>query len=67
MIRRSEERSEKMDFYDCDDLNMEVRDHTIVISTVHSRLSLEERIAKYGSIRRFPETKWGKPVGREKL
>lgn len=58
---------EEAGFHDCDDLNIEVWDHKIVISKIHRRLSLEERIEKFGPICRFPETEWGKPVGREEL
>lgn len=48
-----------------DDLNLEVRGQSIIITKVHRRLSLEERIAKYGPIVKTPEADWGTPVGRE--
>ena len=43
-IRIPKDMLEEAGFHDCDDLNIEVWDHKIVISKIHRRLSLEERI-----------------------
>ena len=41
-IRIPKDMLEEAGFHDCDDLNIEVWDHKIVISKIHRRLSLEE-------------------------
>lgn len=48
-----------------DDLDVTVKGESIVITKVHRRLSLEERIKMYGPIQKFPDIEWGEPVGRE--
>ncbi|MEE3480986.1 MAG: hypothetical protein VZQ80_03240 [Lachnospiraceae bacterium] len=48
-----------------DPMTLEIKKGQFIFTTVHRRLSLEERIEKYGPIEKAPAVDWGKDRGRE--
>lgn len=46
-------------------LTIEVKKGQFIFTKMHQRLSLEERIEKYGPIEKAPTVDWGEDQGRE--
>lgn len=65
-IRISKEMIEESGFRSNQDLEITAKPGQIIITVAHPRLTLKERIRKYGPIRSYPEMDWGEPMGNER-